>query len=64
LFGSLSFSSHFLCEFFIMNTGLLCLSPIDIMFCIINKSCSCGFSTQLARNCHRESIAHCSRKYG
>jgi hypothetical protein len=39
-----------------MNTGPLCLSPIDIMFCIINKSCNCGFSTQLARNCHREPL--------
>jgi hypothetical protein len=40
-----------------MNIGPLCSSPIDITLCVINRSCSCGFSAQLATDCHQEQVA-------
>jgi len=38
----------------LMNIGLLYLSPIDIMFGVINGSCSFGLLIQLATNCPLE----------
>lgn len=63
-FGSLTFLGYFLCEVSINEYWSAMFIPIDIMLCVINRCCSCGFSAQLSIDCHRELVASCSREYG
>jgi hypothetical protein len=58
---SLSFFSHFYLILLLMNIGMLCSSPINILLGIINKSCNCGLIVWLVRDCLHELVASFSQ---
>jgi len=58
---SLPFLGYFLREASTNEYCPLHSSPTNILFGVINGSCSCDLSTQLTTNCHLELVTSCSQ---